>query len=1730
MANYYWVGGTGNWSDYANHWATSSGGSTFYTNAPTSADNVFFNNNSAAIAYTVTIDTASAACANFDASGITNASFNMTLTGTASVGVLTVNGNWTNPTSTYFAWTTWTNSAIVFTTTGTIITNNVSFAPNIQINGSGVTVTLGGAFTSPSSVSVIQGTFDTSATNNYSFSTGVLQINANSNIKQVNLNASSVTLTSITPYTDISTGGFTLNAGTSTITCSSASNATFAGGGKTFWNVLFTGTGLATITISGANTFNNLSFATPATVRVISISANQTINGTLTLSSSSSYITRNLIVSTTPGTQITLTLNGASSAVAGFNYIDLRDMKFATSGGSTVTLPLTGTSIGDCGGNDSGSITATVAKTVYYSLAAGGNWNSTAWATSSGGTPAAANFPLVQDNVIIDNNSVSSGSTITINSVWSIGNLSASGRTLPLTIAGAYGPYYHGSVTWSSAVTYTSTAISNLYYSYGRTNTLTSANLFASSTLTSFSLWSPYSGTLRLADNLTLPSGCTVTFNSGNLDLATNNVSITAGLFSSNNSNTRSIAFGTGNITCTGVSASGSTAIWSCATLTGFSYTGMPNVYWTGNGTANTRQVNHGNTAGGTAANAVSFIVTAGSDTILISAPYVVNVDFSNGGAGTFTGTYTAPSNNFSGNLILKSGMSLTSASAVLIFGATSGTQQLTTAGLTLNFPIFQNNLGATLQLQDDLTMGSTRTFTLTSGTFNANNKNVSVGTFSSNNSNSRTITMGSGTWTLNSTTGTVWNTSTTSNLTLNANTSTVICTDANPTFNGGGLTYNNLTFNSTTAGTINISGTNTYNNFTVTARSTPSVTRLSFNNNNAQIITGTFSVNSGAASLDIRTKIDSPSLPNVTISAATVSLTNCDFSGITGAGTAAPFTGTSLGDGTGNSNIIFASPKTVYWSLTSGGNWNSTAWATSSGGTPSAANFPLPQDTIYIDNTGLTTGNTITFNSTWYVGNLISTRTTAWNFYFTSIYGPTCVGNVTLDANANVTTATYGMTFILYGSSSATFTSNGATISVPITVFANSGALAINGNLTLGSTKLFTLTSGTLDLTNGGTGNYTLSTGLFYSNTTNTRSIAFGTGSITLTGNATTVWSFSTITNFSYTGTPTVNLTYSGATGTRTVVITGSGATASNTVNMNISAGSDVISVLVGCYFLNLNFTGFTGNLRHVGLGIYGNLTYSSGMTLGPISGTTSFVASSGTQQITSAGQTLNFPVTQNNSGATLQLQDDLTLGSTQTFTLTSGNLDLNGKTATVGTFSATGASTGAITFNRGKITVTGSSFAAPSSNLTISAGTGNGTISMTSSSAKTFTGGGLVWPATLDQGGTGGLAITGGNTFADMTASGTQTGPSTIIFPSGNTTTFTNAFSLTGTATSYITLLPSMSGSPYTLSLASGTVNSNFLNITSSITTGGATWYAGGNSINSVATSVATITQAWATLAGSAWPYGIAIDGSGNLYTANFSDGTVSKITPSGTVTQAWATLASGTNPNGIAIDSSGNVYISNQYGNSVSKITSAGVVTQAWATWASGAYPNAIAIDSSGNVYTSNNNSTVSKITPSGVLTYPWATLASGAYPNAIAIDSSGNVYTANFLNSTVSKITPSGTVTQAWATLSGSGANPTRIAIDSSGNVYTSNNNNTVSKITPSGTVTQAWATLASGTNPTGIAIDSSGNVYTANEGNSTVSKIVNSSVVPGQGGNTGWTFGWVPSIGNGITFGPGIQFT
>lgn len=71
-ADYFWVGGTGNWSDI-NHWATASGGTTKHIVVPSPADNVFFDQNSfTGTNQTVNVDPIIATCRSFSILNVTD--------------------------------------------------------------------------------------------------------------------------------------------------------------------------------------------------------------------------------------------------------------------------------------------------------------------------------------------------------------------------------------------------------------------------------------------------------------------------------------------------------------------------------------------------------------------------------------------------------------------------------------------------------------------------------------------------------------------------------------------------------------------------------------------------------------------------------------------------------------------------------------------------------------------------------------------------------------------------------------------------------------------------------------------------------------------------------------------------------------------------------------------------------------------------------------------------------------------------------------------------------------------------------------------------------------------------------------------------------------------------------------------------------------------------------------------------------------------------------------------------------------------------------------------------------------------------------------------------------------------------------------------------------------------------------------------------------------------------
>ena len=336
------------------------------------------------------------------------------------------------------------------------------------------------------------------------------------------------------------------------------------------------------------------------------------------------------------------------------------------------------------------------------------------------------------------------------------------------------------------------------------------------------------------------------------------------------------------------------------------------------------------------------------------------------------------------------------------------------------------------------------------------------------------------------------------------------------------------------------------------------------------------------------------------------------------------------------------------------------------------------------------------------------------------------------------------------------------------------------------------------------------------------TGTVAFGSNKISVAGNAATI--FTGGIGYTVTGTPLIELTYTGGTGTR-VIQSGGTMTEAKSLSFTVTAGTDIVQLAntSGRGVRDLNFTGFAGSWTFSStsaFSIYGNLTLSAGMTPPSAAVTVQFAGTTGPYSLTCAGKTIDFRMLFNGTGGTWVLQDNLSVASGRTFTLTNGTFNANGQNVTIDTF-ALGTGTKTLTLGSGTWTAFGASWNANTNvtGLTVSASTG--TISMTSASDKTFFGGGLVWP-TLNQGGAGAMTIQQNNTFANITDT---VQPATVTLTSGTTQTV-SAFSLAGTAGNLITLNTSSAGVQATLSDSSGVNSVSFVSIKDINATGGAIW----------------------------------------------------------------------------------------------------------------------------------------------------------------------------------------------------------------------------------------------------------------------------------------------------------------
>ena len=276
-------------------------------------------------------------------------------------------------------------------------------------------------------------------------------------------------------------------------------------------------------------------------------------------------------------------------------------------------------------------------------------------------------------------------------------------------------------------------------------------------------------------------------------------------------------------------------------------------------------------------------------------------------------------------------------------------------------------------------------------------------------------------------------------------------------------------------------------------------------------------------------------------------------------------------------------------------------------------------------------------------------------------------------------------------------------------------------------------------------------------------------------------------------------------------------------------------------------------------------------------------------------------------------------------------------------------------------------------------------------------------------------------------------------------------------------------------------------------------------------------------ATAAAMKLPYGVALDGAGNLYIVASSSRQVRKVTPDGTISTLAGTGNSGfsgddgpasaatlRNPYGVAAAPDGTVYIADTQNNRIRKVTPAGVITT---------------------------------IAGDGECSYDGTELGDGGpasdarvcNPYGMAVGGDGSLYIADNGHLRVRKITPDGTInTVAGNGINASGSGVTdggpatatavgqvyMVALGPDGSLYLADNTARIRKVTPDGTINTVTGTGVDGfsgdggpaasaqisQNVYGLVVLSDGTLYFSDTFNVRIRKISPDGTISTVAGN------------------------
>jgi hypothetical protein len=303
----YWKydggGASGNWTDPTPYWWTDAACTIRAAGIPTNVIDAVFNSNGTGNC----VINAGAVCKSLNTTGsvctISGTTNNFSVYGDVTIG----------------AGTSFTFSGyILILGNMNLTTNAVSLVCNIQWNGS-YNLTLLDALTTTKNIQTAAGNYSfTFTSNNYNIKCLLFNITHSAGVKLFALGTSTIEATYANPnaFTFGTAANLTLT-GNYTLLCSGIST-TFAGGGQTFYDLKFTGTGILTIT--GSNNFHTGIFSGNA--KTIKITAGTTQTFTVPPTMGSTSLQRYIINSSSVGNKAFLNLPWVTE----WDYCDLTDI------------------------------------------------------------------------------------------------------------------------------------------------------------------------------------------------------------------------------------------------------------------------------------------------------------------------------------------------------------------------------------------------------------------------------------------------------------------------------------------------------------------------------------------------------------------------------------------------------------------------------------------------------------------------------------------------------------------------------------------------------------------------------------------------------------------------------------------------------------------------------------------------------------------------------------------------------------------------------------------------------------------------------------------------------------------------------------------------------------------------------------------------------------------------------------------------------------------------------------------------------------------------------------------------------------------------------------------------------------------------------------------------------------------------------------------------------------